>query len=189
MRIRPFLPSDIEAVREFTDETVGCGYYSSAELTENQKKSVSADGRICSFVLEDDEGRIRALRLAFPPGNWEHGKGRRLRADLWPTSLERTAYFQSLFVSPELRGAGWGPKLSATALTVLRALGAEGVVAHSWKESPNNSSMRYLRQLGFREITEHPDYWVDVDYICPRDGRPCHCTAVEMHLDLRKDLP
>ena len=55
--------------------------------------------------------------------------------------------------------------------------------------SPNNSSYRYLRKIGFKEIITHPDYWVDVDYICTRDGNPCHCTAIEMHLDLRENRP
>lgn len=186
MLIREFNASDIEKVREFTDKTVGLGYYTAHELTENQKKAVAADGRICSFILEDENGSIRGLRLAYPPGNWQHGKGSRLRSDLWPTSLNRTAYFQSLFVAPELQGGGWGPKLSTRALDVLKQLGTEGVVAHSWKESPNNSSMRYLEKMGFKAIAEHPDYWVEVDYVCPRDGNPCHCTAIEMHLDLRE---
>lgn len=186
MRIREFTASDIESVRKFADRTVGLGYYTTEELIENQKQSVASSGEICSFILEDDHGHICGLRLAYPPGNWQHGKGSQLRADLWPTPLNRTAYFQSLFVSPELRGGGWGPQLSKRSLQVLKQLGAEGVVAHSWKESPQNSSMRYLEKMGFIAVAEHPDYWVNVDYICPRDGKPCHCTAVEMHLDLRE---
>lgn len=186
MLIREFLETDILAVKTFTDKCVGQGYYSIDELKENQKKSIASTGQICSFVIEDENGLIKGLRLAYPPGNWQHGKGHSLRSDLWPTSIDKTAYFQSLFVSADLQGQGWGPKLSGLSLAVLKKLGAEGVVAHSWKESPNNSSYRYLSKLGFQAIAEHPDYWIDVDYICPRDGNPCRCTAVEMHMDLRK---
>jgi len=189
MRIRPFEEFDVNTVKDFTDRTVGQGYYSLEELKEKQKQSISANGNICSFVLEDEKGRILGLRLAYPAGNWDHGKGSKLRPDLWPTELGKTGYFQSLFVSPELQGQGWGPKLSQQSLKVLTTLGNEGIVTHCWKESPNNSSYRYLRKIGFKEIITHPDYWVDVDYICTRDGNPCHCTAIEMHLDLRENRP
>jgi len=29
-------------------------------------------------------------------------------------------------------------------------------------------------------VIEHPLYWIDVDYECTRDGKPCRCTAIEM---------
>ncbi len=185
MLIREFLHSDIEGVKKFTDYAVGRGYYSVEELVENQKKSVAASGQICSFILVDENtNEVLGLRLAFPPGNWDHGKGGQLRPDLWPTSLNETAYFQSLFVSPQLQGQGWGPKLAERSLEVFKKLGAKAVVAHCWKESPNNSSLRYLKNMGFKEIIEHKDYWVNVNYICTRDGYPCHCTAIEMFLKL-----
>lgn len=186
MQIKEFLASDIMAVKEFTDKAVGEGYYSVEELTRYQKNSIADSGDFCSFVLkEENSDQVHAIRLAFPPRNWQHGKGQQLRPDLWPTSLDETAYFQSLFVSPELQGQGWGPLLSEKALSVLKKIGAQGVVAHSWKESPNNSSMRYLEKIGFKKIIEHPLYWINIDYICTRDGKPCKCTAIEMHLDLR----
>lgn len=185
MFIREFIASDVEKVKQFTDKAVGLGYYSIDELVANQKKSVAKSGEICSFVLaKENTDEIFGLRLAYPPTNWNHGKGAHLRPDLWPTAIEETAYFQSLFVAPELQGQGWGPKLSAEALRVFKKLGAKGVVAHCWKESPNNSSMRYLQNLGFNTIIEHPNYWVNVNYVCTRDGYPCHCTAIEMHVPL-----
>lgn len=54
MLIREFLPNDVSAVKKFTDRVVGDGYYSIAELTEFQKKSIAhPSGDICSFVLVD----------------------------------------------------------------------------------------------------------------------------------------
>jgi ribosomal protein S18 acetylase RimI-like enzyme len=186
MQIREFRPTDIAAVKVFTDLVVGAGYYSVEELLENQKKSISTTGDICSFVLFDENTQaIMGLRLAFPAGNWNHGKGAKLRTDLWPTDLAHTGYFQSLFVSPSLQGQGWGPKLSEKSLQVFKKLNTSGVVAHCWKESPNNSSLKYLLNIGFKPIIEHVDYWIDVDYVCALDGKPCRCTAIEMHLDLR----
>lgn len=185
MLIRELLPNDVAAVKNFTDRVVGAGYYSIDELTEFQKKSIAATGEICSFVLINPvSSEIMGLRLAFPPGNWDHGKGSKLRADLWPTKLSETAYFQSLFVSPKLQRQGWGLKLSIKSLEIFKKLKAAAVVTHCWKESPGNSSNKYLENLGFKTIIEHPNYWIDVDYVCTRDGKPCKCTAIEMYLSL-----
>lgn len=185
MLIKPFLTDDITEVKKFTDAEIGEGYYSFEELKQNQARSVASDGSVSSFLLIDEVGDVvKGLRLAFPPGNWEHGKGAKQRADLWPFPVERSAYFQSLFLAKEMQGQGWGPKLSEKSLQVFRKLGAKGVATHSWKESPNNSSVRYLEKVGFKKIIEHSLYWFEVDYVCTRDGKPCRCTAVEMYLTL-----
>lgn len=185
MLVKEFAAEYIPLVKEFTDLAVGMGYYSEEELSTYQKNSVADSGENCSFVLYDPENnKVLGLRLAFPPGNWNHGKGSNLRPDLWPTKLNETGYFQSLFVSPDLQGQGWGPKLAQKSLSILKKIGAKGVVAHCWKESPHNSSLKYLEKVGFKKIIEHPNYWINVDYVCTRDGNPCRCTAIEMHLNL-----
>lgn len=179
MLIREFYPSDIAAVKKFTDESIGLNYYSEAELQECLEKSIS-DDVTCSFLLVADSGEILGLRLAYPPGKWNKGKGSKLRPDLWNIPLDKTAYFQSLFLSNKVQGQGWGPKLSEKSIEAFHKLGALGIVTHAWKESPNNSSIRYLSKLGFQSVTTHPEYWIDVDYECVRDGKPCRCTAEEM---------
>ena len=70
--------------------------------------------------------------------------------------------------------------MARASLADLARLGARGVVTHSWKESPRGSSRRYLERLDFRVVAEHADYWINVDYTCSLDGRPCRCTALEM---------
>lgn len=185
MILRPFLLTDVPQVKAFTDLCIGTGYYSKNELIENQKKSVLKNGDISSFILIDETtNTVKGLRLAFPPGNWSHGKGSAQRADLWPHSIDQTAYFQSLFLSSDVQGQGLGPQLSEMSLDLFRKNHVKGVATHSWKESPNNSSVKYLESLGFKKITEHPLYWIDVDYVCTRDGKPCRCTAIEMYLEL-----
>ena len=62
----------------------------------------------------------------------------------------------------------------------LKEIGTQAIVTHAWQESPNNSSIRYLTKFGFQPIATHANYWIDVDYVCTRDGKPCRCTAVEM---------
>jgi hypothetical protein len=183
--IKEFTLADVDAVKKFTDQQIGEGYYSIQELQENLKKSVSRTGEISSFVLIDTETHeVRGLRLAYPPGAWAHGKGSKLRSDLWPFKLEKAGYFQSLFLAKDVQGGGWGPQLSKKSMDIFRKLGAEGIITHCWKESPNNSSFRYLDKVGFKTVVEHPNYWIDVDYVCTRDGKPCRCTAIEMYLRL-----
>jgi hypothetical protein len=128
---------------------------------------------------------IYGVRFTYAPGKWSHGKGNGLTAEKWPYPLEETAYFQSLFLAPLVQGSGWGGKLSHKSLGVLKKLGARGVVCHSWKESPFNSSAKYLEKMGFKVVAEHPLYWQHVTYNCTRCLKPpCQCTALEMYLDL-----
>jgi hypothetical protein len=183
--IYPLQEKDLESLKEFTDREIGHGYYSVKELEEIFQKS-SRNGVMTSFLLKDDEG-IQGVRFTYPPGRWTHGKGQGLNPQLWPHSSEDTAYFQSLFLSAKMQGSGWGVRLSIRSIEALKSLGARGIVCHSWKESPNNSSSKYLQKLGFEMIAEHLKYWQFVDYNCTRCKKPpCQCTAIEMYLDLEK---
>ncbi|MGE0528064.1 MAG: GNAT family N-acetyltransferase [Bdellovibrionales bacterium] len=187
LRIRKLRETDLEALLEFTDREIGLGYFNGAELRIVYERSQS-HGHMCSFVLVDRQSSIHGIRLSYPPGRWDAGKGLGLRPDLWPYPLQATAYFQSIFLTPEVQGLGWGGRLSREALAALKRTGAKGVVTHAWKESPHGSSTRYLSKLGFETLIEHPEYWRDVPYDCTRCLRPpCLCTAIEMYLDLYLD--
>lgn len=181
--IRPLQAQDLDALRRFTDHAIGTGYYSAQEVQDIWQRSQTAKGEVLTLVLENSQG-LCGVRITYPPGRWKKGKGRGLTIEKWPHALSQTAYFQSLFVAPQLTGQGWGRKLSLAALKLLVEIGAEGVVCHSWKESPHDSSGKYLRGLGFQLIQTHPLYWKEVDYQCTRCGKPCLCTAEEMYLDL-----
>ncbi|MGZ3743567.1 MAG: N-acetyltransferase family protein [Pseudobdellovibrionaceae bacterium] len=182
MEIREFRLTDIPKIKAFSDEMIGRNYFSEKELEESFSRSQSK-GLQCSFVLTEKE-EILGLRLAYPPGLWIKGKGNRLSSELWGVPPETVAYFQSLFLAKQVQGQGWGPKLSAASLEAFKKLNAKAVVAHAWKESPHNSSLRYLSKLGFKLLATYPEYWIDLDYECVLDGRPCRCTAQEMILYL-----
>jgi ribosomal protein S18 acetylase RimI-like enzyme len=182
-QIRPLEKADLEAVKAFTDTAIGSGYYSLAELQEIYEKSLAIDGTMTTLVLIID-GKLCGIRITYPPGKWNKGKGRGLSPKKWPHDLQETAYFQSLFVDSGLTGQGYGKMLSLSAMKILKGVGAKGVVCHSWKESPHDSSGKYLRSLGFQLIETHPLYWKEVDYVCTRCGKPCLCTAEEMYLKL-----
>lgn len=179
MQIRPLQLDDLPQIKKFTDVTIGENYFSAEELKECYRKSL-LNGVMYSFVLVDDHGKVCGVRLAYPPGAWSKGKGAKLHPELWKVPQEKAGYFQSLFISPEVQGGGWGPKLSDAVIELFKKIGTEAIVTHAWKESPNNSSIRYLSKFGFEAVATHPDYWIDVDYVCTRDRKPCRCTAVEM---------
>ncbi len=183
MIIRSFTLADVPEVKEFTDRVIGSNYYSTQELTEFYQQSLQ-NGHECTLVLEDSTGKIRGVRITFPPGQWQQGKGHGLSPQLWKFPLHQVAYFQSLFLDPPLTGQGWGKKMSLHAIGILKKLQAKAIVTHSWKQSPFDSSGKYLRGLGFKMIASHPLYWKDVHYLCPRCGQPCLCTAEEMILTL-----
>lgn len=184
--IRPLLAADLEAVRRFTDREIGEGYFSMRELEGIFERS-QAGGVMHSLVLVDNDGEIHGVRITYPPGKWQKGKGQGLSPERWPHRLESTAYFQSIFVSSRLHGRNWGGQMSRLSLERLRSAGAKGVVCHSWKESPHHSSFKYLTKLGFQLINEYPEYWRNVPYNCTRCLQPpCLCTAQEMYLDLER---
>ena len=189
LRIEPLARADLGRLKVFTDRTIGTGYYSDKELEEIFDKSIGPNHEMCSLLLvgkPTDAGReIFGVRFTYPPGRWNQGKGHGLNPSKWPHALEDTGYFQSLFLSDKVQGQGWGSKLSLASIEVLKKTGARGVVCHSWKESPFNSSSKYLEKMGFEKVAEHPLYWQDVEYKCTRCLKPpCHCTAIEMFLEI-----
>lgn len=187
LAIKPLETNDLPQVLKLADETIGQGYFSFEELQEIYELSLTPKGS-CSFVLIDTlTQKVFGLRLTYPPGAW-HQKEKfsdgRLAVNLWPSRPEKTAYFQSLFIHPLVQKMGWGPKLTEASIQVLKQVGTVAIICHSWKESPNNSSYRYLEKAGFRTLKEHKAYWSQVDYECPVCSRPCHCNAFEMVKEL-----
>jgi predicted N-acetyltransferase YhbS len=181
LKIRPIGHQDIAKVKQFTDRAIGTNYYSESELEDIFNRSKDSKQTYTLVLTDDLDNEILGIRITYPPGNWQHGKGKGLTPNSWTQPIGKTAYFQSLFVDPALTGQGWGRKLSLVALRLLQDSGAKAVVTHSWKESPNDSSGKYLRALGFQLIATHTLYWHDVDYVCTRCGnQKCVCTAEEM---------
>lgn len=179
--------TDIALVSAFADRTIGDRYYPEDEVAEYLARATveRPDGPITTAYVAETDDALVGFRLVMPPGRWDQGRGNGLTPDRWPHALAQTAYFQSCFVDPACTGAGIGRRLAYAAMDDLRRLGAQAIAVHSWKESPNDSSRRYLVKLGFTPIAEHPQYWADVDYLCAGcKVQPCTCTAIEMVLDL-----
>jgi ribosomal protein S18 acetylase RimI-like enzyme len=98
------------------------------------------------------------------------------------------AYFKTLIVDSSLQGKGWGPRLTQLSIKSLRKTGATSIICHCWKESPKNSSFKYLTKLGFTPVGEIKNFWQDIDYECVVcKPHKCTCTAIEMIKKLEKD--
>lgn len=188
--IRSMLTTDAPRVAALADRLVGVDYYPPSLVLEYIERATIASpdlpGAVTTAYVAERGDTLLAFRFVIPPGRWLEGRGRGQTPDGWPGGPQSAAYFQSCFVDHDCMGQGIGGRLAARGLADLRSLGARAVVAHSWKESPHNSSFRYLTRLGFEPIAEHVEYWREVDYRCIRCGRPCVCTAIEMVLDLRE---
>ena len=182
VKIEPFDAKWVPQVKEMTDQEIGQDYYTESELFHKVRSS-KLNGQIASFVLLD-ENSVVGVRISLPHGRWEIGKGRLLSENQWPHPKDKTAYFQSLFIKKPYQKKGWGRAMSLKSIEVLKMSGTLGVVCHSWVESPNDSSRKYLQSMGFEPICSYPFYWKQVDYQCPICGKPCLCTAEEMYLDL-----
>lgn len=180
--IKPLQAEHENEFLKFADLAIGKDYFDRDEFKEILRLSTDQNGRCASFVLTNPDQKVLGMRLSYLPGRWLDSFGtERCMTHLWSVASEQAGYFKSLFLAPELRGRGLGPLLSTKSIEVLKQAGCDAVVTHSWKESPNNSSQRYLKHFGFKKIGEHPQFWSHIDYQCTRCGRPpCQCTAVEM---------
>ncbi len=174
--IRPVSAADIPAIKAFTDRWIGLDYYAAGELEELLEQSQGA-----SLGAFASNGEMAAIRLSLAPNSWVEGLGRGVTPSLWRVGPQEMAYFKSLFVSKKFQARGLGVELSLRSIEVLKKLGAKAVLCHSWLESPNNSSQRYLHKLGFEEVARFPKFWYPIDYECTRCApERCVCTAVEM---------
>ena len=185
LEIRPIKNTDFDQFKAFTDQYIGVGYYGDADIINLIK--ASDNSYPSTFVLSSKSKpfSIHGVRVAFHPGLWLENISAKCLMDQWKVSPNQVGYFKSLFVSQDLQRQGWGPKLSEFSKNSLKQAGAKAIVCHAWKESPNNSSVRYLNKYGFTSLGEHPDFWAPVNYMCSGcNQKPCKCTAIEMILYL-----
>ena len=180
MRILPAENIHWPQIQQLCDRVLGSNYYTASEVSEFEKLS-QLQGKTCSFVLVDPEDKVLAARVTFAPGKWLNQLKDKCHPQLWPFKGENIAYFKSLLVDESIRGQGWGPKLSQKSLEILKSWGCQAVICHSWLESPNNSSQKYLLAYGFKPLINIENFWYEKDYECTRcSPNRCVCTAVEM---------
>lgn len=177
-KIRALAASDISSIKDFTDQWIGTNYFDENEVADILQMSQQQNLNASLGAFDRDE--LVAVRLTFAPNTWTD-KIRGLTIDHWGVDKHSVAYFKSLFVSEKHQAQGLGKVLSGQSLAILQQMGARAVLCHSWLESPNNSSVRYLQKIGFQKINTHALYWNPIDYECTRCAPArCQCTAAEM---------
>lgn len=128
-------------------------------------------------------GKVVAYRLSFAAAQWQPDKWCSLTK--WPVSAEAVAYFKSVAVCPQFQGRGLGQTLLQYSALTLKQQGAKAGLAHLWRESPNNSAVRYFSKAGGTLIAVHENRWQHLSadgYACPRCSALCYCSAAEMIL-------
>lgn len=177
IEIRPLCREDLVRVKAFSDRWIGRNYFTMADLETTLLRSRKG-GLTASFTAWVD-GELAALRLTYAPGSWLHAYREKITPKRWRVSPQRAAYFKSLFIAEKFQRRGLGTRLSKQSLAVVREMGCQAVLCHSWLESPGNSSQKYLNRLGFQRVEVHPGFWENdaCNHCLPE---PCTCTGVEM---------
>ena len=178
-------PKDLDKLVRFCDRWIGKGYFKKDELRDALLRGIKDD--INASFLAEIEGKIIGIRICYAPDEWVNIKNMDfLSPGAWGVEITEVAYFKSLFIHGKYQKKGIGSKLSRLAINSLKEMGAKAIVAHAWKESPENSSLKYLNKMGFKEVSEHKRFWYLHEYDCTRcgEGQKCECSACEMVLTL-----
>jgi len=187
LQLRIIKKEDISAICKMGDEAFGERYITK-QLLQKEWPLLQSGDNCASYILEtlDPSPNPIGFRLTYLPGLWLNTKeGKKSHVDLWHIPTEKVAYFKTSYVSENFRGQGWGKEMARLAINQLCKMGAQAIITHSWNESPEDSSGKYLRSLGFKDIGRIERFWQDSDYSCTECLQtPCVCTAMEMMLRL-----
>ncbi len=167
----------------FSDLFIGKNYFNENNFNKLLELS-TLQNLTASFVLLDTKSEIIGVRVTYVPGKWMNEISMTHLKNINVQNKE-IAYFKSLFIHKQHQGKGYGPMLTNKSMQVLKQMGAKAILTHSWLESPNNSSVKYLENMGFQQLGLVKNFWIDFDYTCSGCGlQNCTCTAVEMILML-----
>ena len=184
-KIRQMQFSDFNKVIHFADKWIGANYYNQQNLPEILELGQLNNMNACLVALDSSTNELVGIRIVHAPEKWLNKYHGRINPKQWSLPEDDIGYFKSLFIADKYQGQGLGKALSKASIHILKQMGAKGIICHSWLESPNNSSMRYLEKMGFEHVANHPKFWHDIDYLCSGCGKPkCVCTAAEMLLRL-----
>jgi ribosomal protein S18 acetylase RimI-like enzyme len=169
----------VSELKKFLDIEAGIDYLTEEDLIKIIKNKITLNNKNCSFVALDND-KIIGVRLTYAPKKWlTDAKG--ITVNKWNVDEDYVAKFHCLFLDSNYQGQGIGPEMSKRSIKVLKEMGTKAIICHSWLESPNNSSQRYLLKYGFKPVSLHKNFWSDFDYLCSGcSKKPCVCTAEEM---------
>lgn len=181
LQLRTLQPQDVADVTKLATLVHGAGYTEPQQLASWAAQGTKAGYSAC-LVAEVNQ-QIVAYRISFAAGQWQTDQW--CSVTRWPVSMHKMAYFKSVAVHPAWQGQGIGQQLLQDSIRLLKQQGAEAGLAHLWRESPNNSAVRYFSKAGGHLLQIHPNRWQHLSaagYQCPRCGAWCCCSAAEMVL-------
>ncbi len=183
MLIRSLMEDDFEEVIKLGNDIHGKGYLTHTLLCDMFLRGIKNGIAAHAVAFEND--KLIGFRLTYSAGNWETDSW--CTPQNWNLDKNEVCYFKTNNVTPEMQGRGIGRKLLEYSIDAVKKQGAKAGVAHIWKESPNNSSVKYFSKAGARLIKEHSERWswsnYDSSYECSTCGGNCECTACEMLLE------
>ncbi|MBE8167041.1 MAG: GNAT family N-acetyltransferase [Shewanella sp.] len=185
MNIRPMKEEDFEQIIKLGNLVHGEGYLDFKSLTDIYSKGIK-NGINAHFVALE-KNRLLGFRLTYAAGQWPLDKW--CSVNQWNIEPDLVCYFKCNTVVEDARGKGLGGLLLSKSVEAARQQGAEAGLAHLWKQSPQNSAVRYFTKAGGQLIQEHQSRWswdnMSRHYNCILCAGDCHCTACEMLLNFK----
>jgi len=182
VNIKAMQHEDLEEIMMISEIVMGRDYLSKKELIEDIRKSEK--GGIRNNLVATDNGKIIGYVIMHAPGSWSVNQS--CSPNLWPSPIERCAYYKSINVLEENRGYGVGTKLSEEAIRNAKKQRADTIIVHAWLNSPSNSSLRLMEKLGGKVIKVYEKRWYEESiqngWECSRCGNPCYCDSAEMFI-------
>lgn len=157
IKIRNFLPADIDEILAIADLQLGEKYITVDDLSA------------CNVIVAEDADLQKCVGFC-----------------LSYIGQNGDAYVRTVAVSNDYSGQGIGTALIAKSVEYLKGIGARKIMSPLWKHDRIVNSDVIFRRNGFLPVREIPDYWyadsLEKGYSCPVCGKGCHCTCVMYEL-------
>ncbi|WP_199609419.1 GNAT family N-acetyltransferase [Flocculibacter collagenilyticus] len=182
LKISEITPEHFADIIKLGNEVHGDNYLTDESLQEIYQKGFNHDINL-SYVAHMED-KLIGFRLTYAPNKWKIDKW--CTPTQWGVDSDKVVYFKCNTVDEAYRGHGIGGKLLTASIEKAKSVGAVAGVAHLWRQSPGNSSVKYFTKAGGILVKDHPDRWNKAhygdNYICTICGEDCHCVAAEMIL-------
>ena len=185
VNIRQMQHKDLEDVIKISDILIGKGFLSKEYLVKSIQKSTKK-GIKNSLVAVIDR-KIVGYAYLYAPGNWSEFES--CSPELWPSPIEKNAYYKTVGVLAGYSGKGIGTKLSEEGIKNAKRQGAENIIVHAWLNSPRSSSLKLFEKLGAKKIKMYEKRWYEDSlkqgWQCSKCGNPCYCNSMEMIIPIK----
>ncbi|TPH15030.1 GNAT family N-acetyltransferase [Litorilituus lipolyticus] len=179
----PLTAEYYQQVIDLGNSVHGDGYLDSNKIVLWTNKGISQiNGETVNtnFVALHQD-KVVGFRITYSAKQWPIDQW--CSPSLWQVPQEQCCYFKCNTVNEQYRGKGIGKKLLMLAIEAAKKQGAVAGISHLWKQSPNNSAVKYFTHCGGKHIASHVGKWNEESkqgYCCVICGYDCQCEAAEM---------